>query len=196
VTIIDTIRHALGNLRRQRLRTILTCLGIAVGVTTTAIMMAFPAGVSRILAEKLDRQELLTTIVVLDRPFRLPTSLADIRQMRRMDQGKSVPLDDDLIADLKKIDGVVTVYPAIQSWLTCEAEEEQVADVELVAGVPVDGITSGYREAIVAGAWWNPEATRNVCAIPTSELAKYGFPNPESAVGKKLVCSEARSIQQ
>ncbi|MBI3725928.1 ABC transporter permease [bacterium] len=188
MTILDTIRHALGNLRRQRLRTILTCLGIAVGVTTTAIMMALPAGVNRMLAAKLDRQDLVTTIFVLERPF--PLSFAELqRQMRHFEPGKSTSLDDDLVADLRKIPGVVTVYPFINLFVTCEAVDEKIAELQGASGIPQDGITEGLREAILAGSWWNAQATHNVCVLPASALAKFGFATADGAVGKKLFCS-------
>ena len=108
----DTVAHALGNLRRQRLRTALTMLGVAIGVWTTAIMMAFPAGVRNILVTKLDRQELLTTMSVLGK--KVPRSFSTFDELRNFDQRmrdqKAIPLDDDTIAELRKIPGVLTVY--------------------------------------------------------------------------------------
>ncbi len=84
MNFLDVIAHALGNLRRQKLRTLLTTIGVAIGVLTTAIMMAFPAGVMNILALKLDRTELLTSMTVFG--TRIPRSFTSFDDFRRFQQ--------------------------------------------------------------------------------------------------------------
>lgn len=191
---LDVVVHALGNLRRQKLRTSLTVTGVAIGVFTTAVMMAFPAGVQNILASKLDKQELLTTMSVFGR--RMPRSFDSLDQFRRFqaqahDQ-KPVPLDDDLVDELKKIQGVIAVYPDFATPLTCELEE--MVDNEYTVGIPVDGLTQSYQEALLAGAYWKEGTTGGVCVLPSASIEKYGFKSPRDAIGRRVALSKFQEV--
>lgn len=195
----DTVTHALGNLRRQRLRTFLTILGVAIGVWTTAIMMAFPAGVRNILVSKLDRQELLTTMSVLGK--KVPRSFSTFDEIRNLDQKmrdqKAVPLDDDTIADLRKIPGVLTVYAEQPAPYTVELDE-QVEQMVLIGGIPLDAVTDSYVNAVQAGAghFWLKDTDENVCVMPTQFLHDLGVAKAEDAIGKKLIVSRAFDAQK
>jgi putative ABC transport system permease protein len=199
VRLGDTISHALGNLLRQRLRTILTMVGVAIGVWTTAIMMAFPAGVRNILVSKLDRQELLTSMAVLGR--KVPRSFSAFDELRnmetRMREQKAVPLDDDLVAELRKIPGVLTVYPELSSIYTIEADDHLEPNVT-IGGIPLDGVTESYQNAIKAGAgaFWRHDSDEDVCVIPSAMLQTFGIGTIQEAIGKKLVVTRFLDYQK
>ncbi len=195
----DTIAHALGNLRRQRLRTALTMLGVAIGVWTTAIMMAFPAGVRNLLVTKLDRQELLTTIYVFGKKVpRTFGSLDDLRNLdQRMREQKPIPLDEDLVADLRKIPGVLTVYPEQPAPFTVEYDEQAEPGIA-ISGIPLDAVTDGYVNAVKGGAgrFWLKDTDEEVCVLPSQLLLSFGITNPRDMVGKKITVSRLMDYQK
>jgi putative ABC transport system permease protein len=199
VKLGDTVAHALGNLRRQRLRTLLTTTGVAIGVWTTAIMMAFPAGVRNLLIDKLDRQDMLTTISVTGR--KVPRSAFSIEEIRHLDERmreqKPVPLDDDLVAELRKIPGVLTAYPQIMLPYTIELND-RVEGGAYLTGMPLDARTPSYDEAIKLGAghFWLGDEAEDVCVFPSSALAQFGFASPQDAVGKKVFVTRLLDFQK
>jgi putative ABC transport system permease protein len=190
---LDVLAHALGNLRRQKLRTTLTGVAVAIGVFTTAIMMAFPAGVMNILTQKLDRTELLTNITVFG--TRIPRSLSSLDDLRRIQQQsadqKPIPLDDELIGDLKKIPGVVAVYPDFASF--CAVEANEFVNGEWFAGLPLDGITENYKKSLQAGRYWS-ENGADVCVFPSALLDEFGYRDASSAVGQTVAFSKLQDL--
>jgi len=199
VRLGDTVAHALGNLKRQPLRTALTMTGVAIGVWTTAIMMSFPAGIKNILETKLDRVDLLTTITILSRKVpRTPTSIDDIRNLdQRMREQKAVPLDDDLLAELRRIPGVVTVYPEFANPYTIELNG-RLEQGATITGLPLDARTEAYIDAIKQGAghYWLSDGDEEVCVFPSSLLPTFGFGTPAEAVGKKIFVTRLLDTQK
>jgi putative ABC transport system permease protein len=197
VKVLDVARESLGNLRRQRLRTTLTGLGVAIGVTTTAIMMAFPAGVRNLLAQNFDRQELLITMTVMGRKFPIPSSFS-IDALRRAQEEsqsqKAVPLDDETVEELKKIPGVLTCYPDVATPLTVEAngtpEFWEIANV-----LPTDAIGPTYRGAMLAGNFWAPEVGGGVCVFPSALLGAHGWKEPKDAIGEKVTIARLQDFR-
>jgi putative ABC transport system permease protein len=195
VNLLDTILHAFGNLRRQRLRTALTTVGVAIGVFTTAIMMAFPAGVMNLIESKLDRQALLTTIAVLGKPVpTFPTSFDEIRRLERQQQSqKAVPLDDELVTELKGIEGVLTAYPDFSGAYTFEANDN--VDWVQTEGFPLDAMTPNYKGALLDGSYWDKSSEDgDICVFPSALLSSAGFKSPHDALGKTIVLSKVQAL--
>lgn len=109
--LIDILRIASGNLKRNRLRTVLTVSGVVVGVGAIVFLVSLGFGLQKLALEKIVSLEALKVITVTS-------------------GGKSeVPLDEKTVEKFKKIDGVKDVSPvtrSIASFKIGEKEAEQV----------------------------------------------------------------------
>ena len=115
---LDLLRMSSGNLWKRKVRTILTVLGVVIGVASIVVMISFGLGLSRTLVAQYESWGSLTQITVYQ-----PWSGDNIEDMR---------LDDDLVREIEALDHVESVWPilqtsviakcgAYQSWLQIQA---------------------------------------------------------------------------
>ncbi|RJO60205.1 ABC transporter permease [candidate division WS5 bacterium] len=109
--LIDILRIASGNLKRNKLRTVLTVSGVVVGVGAIVFLVSLGFGLQKLALEKIVSLEALKVITVTS-------------------GGKSeVPLDEKTVEKFKKIAGVKDVSPvtrSIASFKIGDKEAEQV----------------------------------------------------------------------
>lgn len=105
--ISDTLRFALENLGKMKLRTFLTVAGVTVGVASLAAMVAFGSGLQKNVADTFARLDLFNTITVLPEPLNSEGQ----RPPHRAGAPAPAPLDDALVAEVSAWDGVSIVFP-------------------------------------------------------------------------------------
>ena len=98
---LDLLRMSSGNLWKRKVRTILTVLGVVIGVASIVIMISFGLGLSRTLVAQYESWGSLTQITVYQ-----PWSGDNIEDMR---------LDDDLVREIEALDHVESVWPILQT---------------------------------------------------------------------------------
>ncbi|MDH3458781.1 MAG: ABC transporter permease, partial [Gemmatimonadota bacterium] len=96
----DQFRYAFGNLRKTRLRTTLTALGVAIGIGAMTSMVSVGAGAQRNVLTAFNEQFLLTSVMV--RPSE-PDSAAD----------EPPALDQAAITAFEELPGVRAAYPVV-----------------------------------------------------------------------------------
>ena len=115
---LDLLRMSSGNLWKRKVRTILTVLGVVIGVASIVIMISFGLGLSRTLVAQYESWGSLTQITVY-----APWSGDNLEDMR---------LDDGLVREIEALDHVESVWPvmetsviakcgAYQGWLQIQA---------------------------------------------------------------------------
>ena len=97
----DLLRMSSGNLWKRKVRTILTVLGVVIGVASIVVMISFGLGLSRTLVEQYESWGSLTQITVNE-----PWSGDNIEDMR---------LDDDLVREIEALEHVESVWPILQT---------------------------------------------------------------------------------
>ncbi|HNY91592.1 MAG TPA: ABC transporter permease [bacterium] len=110
----DLLQFSLDNLRRTRLRTFLTTLGVIIGIGALVAMVSFGTGMQRNITEAFTANDLFTTIRVL--PVRM-----DIEQVMagNLDgamsgmQKRTRALNDTAIALIAAMPEVAVVFPEI-----------------------------------------------------------------------------------
>lgn len=90
-----------GNLWKRKVRTILTVLGVVIGVASIVVMISFGLGLSRTLVAQYESWGSLTQITVYE-----PWSGDNLEDMR---------LDDDLVREIEALDHVESVWPIMQT---------------------------------------------------------------------------------
>lgn len=97
----DLLRMSSSNLWKRKVRTILTVLGVVIGVASIVVMISFGLGLSRTLVAQYESWGSLTQITVYE-----PWSGDNLEDMR---------LDDDLVREIEALDHVESVWPILQT---------------------------------------------------------------------------------
>lgn len=114
MTLSDMVGLALDNLRRTKLRTTLTTLGVVIGIGALASMVSFGTGMQRNITDAFEANDLFTTMFVTAKSISLeeigsgdPDVIADA-----MSQTAST-LDDSTLESLREIPGVEIAFPEV-----------------------------------------------------------------------------------
>ena len=99
---LDLLRMSSGNLWKRKVRTVLTVLGVVIGVASIVVMVSLGLGLSRSLMEQYESYGSLTQIEVNE-----PWDDSSSEEVKRLDQ--------DLIDEILMMEHVESVYPVLQS---------------------------------------------------------------------------------
>jgi len=116
----DISRLALENLWRTRLRTVLTTLGVIIGIGALVSMVSFGSGIQHNIASEFRELELFTLIQVLPGDIDLSDPVAS--GIEAIESGIET-LDDDTLVALRAIPGVKLAYPEVSFPARLKLEE-------------------------------------------------------------------------
>lgn len=135
--VLDLLRLSTSNLFKRKLRTILTVLGVMIGVASIVVMVSLGLGLSRSLMEEMSSYGSLTSVTVRDSSSGYYYFGSD---SEGSDTGEIKHLNDDAIAELMALPNVEQVVPTleIQALLKCGAYESYITLV---------GVPDGYLES-------------------------------------------------
>ncbi|MCL1895580.1 MAG: ABC transporter permease [Clostridiales bacterium] len=137
----DLFIFSIDNLRRRKGRTILTVIGVVVGVCAIVVMVSLGIAVNRATDEMLQNWGDLTKIEV----------------MRFGAQSGTPDLDDKMVDMFRSMPNVVAATPMYQSWefygqVVAGKSDRYVSDWAQIIGMAPDSIEPmGYR--LVTGGW-------------------------------------------
>ncbi|MBN1649881.1 MAG: FtsX-like permease family protein [Bacteroidales bacterium] len=94
MTLSDYFLTSLSNIRKNRLRSLLTIVGVAVAIGALTSMMSFGIGLQGNFNEAIKKNRLISKITVLPKES----------------DGKKLPVTDSIITIISKIDGVESVF--------------------------------------------------------------------------------------
>lgn len=200
MTFRDTLGLALGNLSQARLRTLLTTLGVAIGIAALVGMVAFGAGLQDQLMGRFMASGVFDAITVTSPAANgaLPAILggrgnANGRGRAAGRGGRSggqagapadaPPLDDAAIASIKALPNVVDVFPAVR--VPVQLTLGEFTEGGLALGVPMSARGDGAFKTMTAGTFFTAD-TADECVI-SHDLAKRIDPEaPLGLVGRAL----------
>ena len=96
----DLLRMSSSNLWKRKVRTVLTVLGVVIGVASIVVMISLGLGLSRSMMEQYESWGSLTQITVYE-----PWGGDNVEDMR---------LDDDLVREIESLEHVESVWPILQ----------------------------------------------------------------------------------
>ena len=162
---------AFDGLRRTRLRTALTTLGVAIASGALVSMVAFAVGLQ----------------YQVEAPFRMLALLNNIQVMPiESEQGKGAPvLDDAAITRLGKIPGVVSAYPDIRAQ-GVKFRHGDKTEMGLAIGIPREASLFGVEEDIIVAGRFFSTGNKPEAIIGTALLSGLGFKSAKEAVGASL----------
>jgi putative ABC transport system permease protein len=176
----DVVELAARNLRESILRNSLTTIGIAVGVASLVAMLSLGIGLQQLANRRLTRSGLFNTVVVMPRDLdRGPSRRSEPNTPAR-------PLDDDAVAEIRKVAHVAEVNPELR--FMAEVRYGDKARFIMVAALPP---SARDREAFdgMAGRFFSSPTAEE--AILESDFAKEFAPDPKSLIGKDVVLQYA-----
>jgi len=112
MSLFDLLRFSLENLRRTKLRTLLTTLGVIIGIGALVSMVSFGAGLQRNVTETFAANDLFTTLRVFPVKMKIEEALSG-NLAGAMDgmQQKTRALDDSALALIAAMPEVAIVFP-------------------------------------------------------------------------------------
>ena len=96
---LDLLRMSSGNLWKRKVRTILTVLGVVIGVASIVVMLSLGLGLKRTMMEQYESYGSLTQITV--------------NQPWNSDNEEEMRLDDELVQEISAMDHVDSVWPTL-----------------------------------------------------------------------------------
>lgn len=105
----DVIATVLDNLRRMRLKIVLTTLGVVIGTASVVLMVSIGAGLQRNIESTFERYNIATQITVMSADMMGPSESGGSSS----GSSKVKKLDDKAVAAIEEIDGVVATMPRL-----------------------------------------------------------------------------------
>lgn len=99
---LDLLRMSSSNLWKRKVRTILTVLGVVIGVASIVVMISLGLGLSRSLMEQYESYGSLTQITVYE-PYTYGDNTKEVKR-----------LDNELVDTIRSIEHVNAVHPVMQ----------------------------------------------------------------------------------
>ncbi len=138
---LDLLSMSVNNLRRRKLRTALTVLGVIIGVASVVIMVSLGIGLNQLMLEMYSSYGDMTTISVYSNSRYMDAASSDSEPMY---------LTDDVMEQFKHLDHVDGVSPM----LSCYALFKQGL---YETTVDITGVSQEYLEKIPLGQGQIPE---------------------------------------
>jgi ABC-type lipoprotein release transport system permease subunit len=170
MTTRDLFKTAFGNLFRRPVRTILSAVGVTVGILTIVTMLALGVGVHREFLQTFDEAG-------LEQVRLRPTTEESDPLMMFAEPKRKVLITPELVDEIRARDDVVAAYPNIyvprtmNAWLHIGQQKEYVR-----VGEPHWGITDPFAPQleILAGAESSPDAEGEI-VVGSAELDAMGY---------------------
>lgn len=144
---MDLLRLSTASLFKRKLRTVLTVLGVTIGVTSIVVMVSLGLGLSRSLTEEMASYGSLTSVMVQD-----ASNAMYYYGDSDMDEsgGEDKRLNDDAIEELQMLPNVEKVVPMLetQAIMKCGAYETWIT----LIGVP-EGYLDDQNIALEQGTF-------------------------------------------
>jgi putative ABC transport system permease protein len=193
--LADTGQLALRNLREAVLRTVLTCLGVAIGIASLVGMVSFGVALQDQVVGSLVRSGVFDSITVTSTPRATPRGRSSGGGLRLQDAlaaarqgGPRTALDDDALKKITALTGVKEVYPDVR--VPVEARLGETAEFAAATGVPMSARGQGVFQRISFGQFF-PNETDDTCLISLEFADRLSDADPKDLVGKTLTLAFA-----
>jgi putative ABC transport system permease protein len=111
----DLIELALSNLKRTKLRTFLTTLGVIIGIGALVAMVSFGTGMQKNVSRMFTENDLFTSIIVTPQKIDVDAAMSgDVSSAVGALAGPAPVLNDSVLQVFRKLDGVQQAYPQIR----------------------------------------------------------------------------------
>ena len=114
MTFVDMVGLALDNLRRTKLRTTLTALGVVIGIGALASMVSFGTGMQKNITEAFSQNDLFTSMYVTSKSVgALDPTDPDVEEIVSALRSPAASLTDSTLQAIRDVPGVEIAFPEI-----------------------------------------------------------------------------------
>ncbi len=203
MSFLDILQLALRNLRQAKLRSVLTTMGVIVGVAVIVTMVSFGLGLQGNMLARFGALDLFNEISVFGRSL---TNLAtaginpsnrnqdggERRGRFRPRQAPTRVLDDAAIAEISKIPGVSYVQPNLTLWVYVRSNGK--VRNEIASGVSVPNSAARFKDFVAGQMIGSEQADELVVTEGFTE--NFDYEKPQDAVGKTVEFLTTRNQTQ
>ena len=129
---MDLLGMSLNNLRRRKLRTVLTVLGVIIGTASIVVMLSLAIGLNELNRELISSYGSLTAIQVRSDNY------------RGDEKSEPLYLTDEVVDEMKRMEHVTSVYPLLEVNVVMKQGR-------YMAGMTLTGAPDEYLEKIPLG---------------------------------------------
>ncbi|MFQ5568488.1 MAG: ABC transporter permease [Rhodothermales bacterium] len=182
----DLFRFALANLWRNRARSLMTLVGVLIGVAALMALLSYGVGVQENARNEFNNLELYNTLRITTRPSPI-NSMGDLAVRRREDKPRldslpTVALTDSLLQLFARIDGVLAAYPEVTFPVELNMNGREV--VASAEAIPMAfGDLPAYQPEV--GHFFSAASDSAVLLAP-SMARRLGFDDPAALVGQTI----------
>jgi putative ABC transport system permease protein len=183
----DLARMSLGNLGRRKGRTVLTLVGVLIGIAALVLLVSLGIGLK----------------VEILKVFQNEDELRTLRVSRATEAGKggkgpfamfelpfdAIPITDDDVAELRKLPGAETVVPDLNLLVDCKIGEEPLGPLPLAGAIEAD--EAYLRRHLRSGRLWTSAEERAV-VVPSRLLEIRSSLKPQEVLGKTILFSRGK----
>lgn len=179
----DLFALALANLQRNRTRSIMTLIGVGIGVAALLALVSYGAGLQKNAQAEFDALELYNTLRVTTSPmpFASPGEFAFQETQPEDENRKKVALTDAFVDRLNAITGVLAAYPEVLFPAKIIANDrEAFAHAEAIPQA-FSGLAA-YQPTV--GRY--PASSDSALLVAPSLARRLGYGEPSDLVGETL----------
>lgn len=191
--IIENIRLALEGLKSNKMRALLTMLGIIIGIGSVIAIMAVGDSMTASVSSSMQSLGATNIMVMLQE--------RDVQEGPRFSSGSTIT-ERDLISD-EMIDKYMEIYGRYVETVSISTSggSGKATEGRLYANVTVTGVNSGYAEAnnvnMIEGRFLRESDVKSIRsqAVVSDKLVNNMFQNGESPLGKEIKVLMNNQIQ-
>ncbi len=190
MTLGDISAMALGNLFRRKGRTLLTVIGVVIGVGALVLMVSLGIGLKQQLLRSFQSQDSLRSLTVTR------VQGGETQKKKRIGLfgavGQIQQISNEEIEAMRDLRGVSDAYPNLMLALSCEIPLEEpldgkdflAADFIQVTGAPTSS-RKALEQILLKGRIWEPGEI--ACVVPSALFkGRFDLPLDQLALGKDL----------
>lgn len=185
ISLVSRFKLAMKNLKRRKLRFFLTSFGVSIGAMAIVVLVSFGAGLQKDVNKQINSYTQIEEIQVSGEKIQ-NISFSGGPTFEKSDKK---PLNDQTVADLKKIANVQDTYPSI--YLTGEMRYNGKTSVAYgESSKPIKLVKKETKDTVKYGKFFTSDTDTSV-VIPTGQAKALGFTKPTDAIGKQVEFSFA-----
>jgi putative ABC transport system permease protein len=161
MSLLDHLILGMANLWRTKLRTILTTLGVTVGIGSLVSMVSFGTGMQKNVTRSFKENDLFTSLYVLPKKVDLEQTMqGDLQTSVSALQKDTPPLDDRALEQIQAHPGVALAFPVVRYPVKIRLNGQETRTY--LRGLP--GIMGRYPpfSKIREGAFFESDTSRRI----------------------------------
>jgi len=182
--VADLFTLAWDNLRRNRVRSLLTIVGVMIGVAALLTLLAYGSGLQQNAQREFNALELYNTLRVTSNRIPALTGAGTVA-MQVADTASTtgqVPLTDSLVQEMEALDGVLAAYPEVNFPGKLRANGREIV-------INAEAIPMAFQRIPLyqptSGRYFSSSSEEAVLISP-SMAGRLGYDTPEAAVGDTI----------